>query len=96
MAAIHSSVLSRVSRAKSCRCVTSRAMRYVIRASELCEFIRRVLGVMLWMVKSSSGGALAPLLGSCAMVARGVSEDFTLLSLSLSSLSEYPARIRRR
>lgn len=59
MAVIHSSVLSRVSRAKSWRCVTRRAMRYVRRALDDWELMRIVLGVMLSMVRSRSGGALA-------------------------------------
>lgn len=58
MAAIHSSVLSRVSRAKSCRCVTSRAIKYVSRGLPLCELMRIAFGVMLSMVRSSSGGVL--------------------------------------
>src|SRR6187549_3491985 len=59
MAAIHSSVLSRVSRAKSWRCVTRRAIRYVRRALDDWELMRIALGVMLLMVRSRSGGALA-------------------------------------
>lgn len=71
MAAIHSAVLRRVSRAKSCRCVTSRDMRYVSRASPLCELMRTALGVMLSMVRSSSAGAGGGVLVGFAAVARG-------------------------
>lgn len=72
-AVIHSSVLRRVSRAKSCRCVTSRSIRYRSRGSSHCELIRFALGVMLSIVRLRRGGtfASASALG-CAIVCLSV------------------------
>ncbi|KAK4674410.1 hypothetical protein QC763_0024040 [Podospora pseudopauciseta] len=58
--AIHSSVLSRVSLAKSCRCVTSLDSKYVNRWSSDWLLILMVFGVMLSIVKSKSGGPTGP------------------------------------
>jgi hypothetical protein len=67
-AAIHSFVLSRVSRAKSWRCVTSRSITYVRRASLPWEFIITVFAVILSIFRSFIGGAptsVAAMLGDC-------------------------------
>jgi hypothetical protein len=51
MPAIHSSKLSRVSRAKSCRCETSRSITYFSRGSAHCEFMRCTFSVMFSIVR---------------------------------------------
>ena len=56
MALSHSDVERRVSRAKSCRCVTRRARRKRRRGEGLRELAVRVLGVMLLIVRSFIGG----------------------------------------
>lgn len=56
--AIHSFVLRRVSRAKSCRWVTSRSSTYRRRASSHCELMRMTFSVMLSMVRSLRSGIL--------------------------------------
>lgn len=66
--AIHSSKLSRVSRAKSCRCETSRSITYFSRGSAHCEFIRCTFSVMFSIVKSLRTGTVeSPLLVEGAM-----------------------------
>jgi hypothetical protein len=55
-AAIHSFVLSLVSRAKSCRCVTSLSMTYFSRSLGPWEFMLMVFSVMLSMLRSFIGG----------------------------------------
>jgi hypothetical protein len=57
-AAIHSFVLNLVSRAKSCKCVTSRSITYVSRGSDDWELMVTVFSVMLSMFKSFIGGTV--------------------------------------
>lgn len=56
MPVIHSSVLSLVSRAKSCRCCTSRSRMYFSLGLGHCELISFTLSVMLSIVRSLRGG----------------------------------------
>jgi hypothetical protein len=56
MPAIHSSKLSRVSRAKSWRCDTKRSMTYLSRGFEHCELIRCTFSVMFSIVRFLSSG----------------------------------------
>lgn len=57
--AIHSLVLNLVSRAKSCKCVTSRSRMNFVRTSSPCELIRIVFSVILSAVRFfASGSAL--------------------------------------
>ena len=58
MPAIHSSKLSRVSRAKSWRCETNRSITYFRRGSVHCEFIRCTFSVMFSMVRSFRTGTV--------------------------------------
>jgi len=55
-AAIHSFVLNLVSRAKSCKCVTSLSITYVNRWSEDWELMVTVFSVMLSILRSFIGG----------------------------------------
>jgi hypothetical protein len=73
-AAIHSFVLNRVSRAKSCKCVTKRSITYINLWSELCELMVTVFSVILSMLRSFIGGTLTRF-GSMAAVLRGSSSD---------------------
>jgi hypothetical protein len=57
-AAIHSLVLRRTSRAKSCRCVTSRDITYLRRSSGPWELMTMVFSVMLSILRSFIGGIL--------------------------------------
>ena len=57
MPAFHSLVLSRVSRAKSWRCVTRRSMMYFMRGLGLFEFEIMAFSVMLSAVRSIIGGS---------------------------------------
>jgi hypothetical protein len=56
MAAIHSFVERRVSRAKSCTCDTSRSSRYFVLGSGHLEFIMCTFSVMFSIVRSLRGG----------------------------------------